>query len=486
MLRDVPSAPSQPSDPALLHERFRGAGSEARRAVAFAQFERVFGARFSVNATIRQQHGRGEARAAALPPDAVVWPETTAEVAAILRTCAEQCVPVVAFGAGSSLEGHVTAPYGGVCVDFSRMDRLVTVNAEDADCVVEPGITREALNAALRDTGLCFTVDPGANASIGGMIATRASGTTTLRYGSIQHNLLALEVVTADGEVIRCGTRARKSSAGYDLVRLFAGSEGTLGLITQATLRLRPLPGHVTVIVAPFPTLRAAVDTVTELTLCGLPLARMEFIDEHQVRACNRHSGLGLAEQPTLFLELHGDGHDVASLSAEVEAVAREHGATGFETASRPEERTRLWKARHAAYYAALGLRPGCECVVADVCVPVSRLADAVADARRDIEAAGLVAPILGHVGDGNFHVLFLLEPGNAAERERADAVYAGMIDRALAVGGTCTGEHGIGLGKRQSLEREAGVAGVGLMRRIKLAWDPLQILNPGKIFPDR
>ncbi|MBQ5947925.1 FAD-binding oxidoreductase [Massilia sp. ST3] len=442
-----------------------------------------YGDRVSVAQAVREQHARGEGLATSLPPDVVVWPLDKHEVSAILALCNHHRVPVIAFGAGSSLEGHVSAPYGGVCIDMSRMDAVVAVNPEDSDCVVQPGITREALNGYLKGTGLFFPVDPGANATIGGMVSTRASGTTTLRYGSMAHNVQCLEVALADGRLVKLGTRARKSSAGYDLVHLLTGSEGTLGVITEITLRLHPLPAEVAAASCAFPTLAAAVDAVTELSMSGVPFARIEFLDEHQVRACNLHSNLGLPESPTLFLEFHGTPLAVKEQAELAQEVAAGHGGTNFEWATRPEDRSRLWHARHLAYFAALALRPGCVSVVADICVPMSALADSVAEARAMIDAEGLVAPILGHVGDGNFHVLFMPMPDRPDEHAAVERVYAAMVDRALAAGGTCTGEHGIGMGKKSKLLLEYGAEVVDLMRSIKAAWDPHSILNPGKIF---
>ena len=442
-----------------------------------------FGTRLNTNAGVRQQHGRGEAFAQGFPPDAVVWPQNTAEVSMIVRKCYELRVPVIAYGAGTSLEGHVSAPSGGICIDMSRMDLVLAVHAEDADCVVQPGVTREALNTYLRDTGLFFPVDPGANATLGGMISTRASGTTTVRYGTIAQNVLALEVVLASGDIVRCGSRARKSSAGYDLVRLMTGAEGTLGIITEATLRLHGQPEAVGSAVCSFSQLRGAVEAVIELIQSGAPLARIEFLDEVQVRACNAYSNLSLREQPTLFIEFHGTANSVKEQFERAGEVVRAHGATSFDWAADEQRRSQLWRARHAAYFAALGLRPGCECVVADVCVPISGLAACVEATRREIDAAGLIAPIVGHVGDGNFHVLFLLKPGDAEEHARMERVYDAMIDHAHSLDGTCTGEHGIGLGKRDKLVAEFGAPVVALMRRLKEAWDPHGILNPGKVF---
>jgi len=443
----------------------------------------LYGDRVSVVQAVREQHARGEGLATSMAPDIVVWPLDKQEVCAILALCNDKRVPVIAFGAGSSLEGHVSAPFGGVCIDMSRMDAVIAINAEDSDCVVQPGITREALNAHLKGSGLFFPVDPGANATIGGMVSTRASGTTTLRYGSMAHNVQCLEVALADGRLVRIGSRARKSSAGYDLVHLLTGSEGTLGIITEITLRLHPLPAEVAAASCAFPSLEAAVDAVTELSMSGVPFARIEFLDEYQVRACNQHSHLGLAELPTLFLEFHGTPLAVKEQAELAQEVCAAYGCTNFEWATRPEDRSRLWHARHLAYFAALALRPGCVSVVADICVPMSALAQSVSEARAMIDAEGLVAPILGHVGDGNFHVLFMPMPDQPLEHAAVDRVYAAMVDRALSVGGTCTGEHGIGMGKKSKLLLEYGGEVVGLMQSIKQAWDPNSILNPGKIF---
>lgn len=443
----------------------------------------LLGARFTAQSAVRDQHARGEGLATALPPDAVVWPENKREVCEILRLCNERRVPVIAFGAGTSLEGHVSAPYGGICMDLSRMKALIAVHAEDGACVVEPGLTREELNSQLKDTGLFFPVDPGANATLGGMVSTRASGTTTMRYGSMWHNVLALEVALADGRLIRLGTRARKSSAGFDLVRLMVGSEGTLGIITEITLRLHPQPSEVAAASCAFPTLRAAVDAVVELVFSGVSFARIEFLDEQQVRACNRHSRLQLAESPTLFLEMHGSAAVVKEQAELAQTVTAGHGGMEFKWATRPEERTQLWRARHMAYYAALALRPGCQSIVADVCVPISALADAVGRARAAINREGMTAPIVGHVGDGNFHVIFLPMPDRSDEHAAVERVYAEIIEYSHAVGGTCTGEHGIGLGKKTQLLSETGPDVVALMQGIKNVWDPRGILNPGKIF---
>jgi D-lactate dehydrogenase (cytochrome) len=450
---------------------------------AILSLQERFGDRINVSRAVREQHARGEGIATLLAPDAVVWPLDKHEVCAILRCCHALGVPVIAYGAGSSLEGHVSAPHGGICIDLSRMDAVLEVHAEDGDCVVQPGVTREALNAHLKGSGLFFPVDPGANASLGGMVATGASGTTTMRYGSMAHNVMALELALADGRLVRIGTRARKSSAGYDLVHLVTGSEGTLGVITEITLRLHPLPVEVAAASCAFPTLDAAVAAVTELSMSGVPFARIEFLDEHQVRACNLHSHLGLTELPTLFLEFHGSASAVKEQAELAQEVAASHGGVGFQWATRPEDRSQLWRARHLAYFAALALRPGCDNIVSDVCVPMSALAECVARTREDINREGLIAPILGHVGDGNFHVIFMPMPGATAEVEAIDRVYGAMVERARAAGGTCTGEHGIGMGKKTKLLEQYGPDVVALMRLTKQAWDPKSILNPGKIF---
>jgi D-lactate dehydrogenase (cytochrome) len=461
----------------------RLATDPAAVAAVVAALKDAYGERCSTGQAVREQHGLGEAYAQGHAPDAVVWPQSTDEVSHVLRLCHANGVPAIAFGAGTSLEGHVSAPYGGISLDLSRMNRVLAVHAEDQDCVVQPGISREDLNAWLRDTGLFFPIDPGANASIGGMISTRATGTTTVLYGSIEKNILALEVVMADGRVIRCGSRARKSSAGYDLVRLFCGAEGTLGVITEATLRLHGRPEMVGSGIVAFPSLRDAVTTVTELVQLGAPLARIEFLDEVQVAACNIYSKLGLPEQPTLFIEFNGTEASVAEQFERAKDIVAGNNGGELHWAFDEQKRAALWKARHSAYFAARALRPGTDCLVADVCVPVSALVDCVAAARAAIDAEGLVSPILGHVGDGNYHVLFLVDPANPAEGEAAHRVYDEMIAHAHRVEGSCTGEHGIGLGKRKQLIAEFGQPVVDLMRELKHALDPKGILNPGKIF---
>lgn len=456
------------------------------RGRAIARLQVLLGDRLSTAPAVREQHGRGEAHHAPCPPDAVAFARSTEEVAAIVKICAEADVPVIAFGTGTSLEGHVAALEGGVCIDLTGMDRIVEVNAEDMDVLVEAGVTRKRLNEHLRDTGLFFPLDPGADASLGGMAATRASGTNAVRYGTMREVTLGLTVVLADGRVIETGGRARKSSAGYDLTRLLVGSEGTLGIITEVRLRLFGIPEAISSAVCAFPNVEAAVDTVITTIQSGIPVARIELLDAMTMGACIRHAGLdGYVEAPTLFFEFHGSDASVAEQAAQVQEIAREAGGSDFRFATRPEDRNRLWQARHDAYYASIAIRPGCKAWATDVCVPISRLAACIRDSLADVAEAGLIAPMVGHVGDGNFHLLFLLDPDDAAEWERAEGVNDRMVARALAMGGTCTGEHGIGMGKIASLAKEHGAA-LEVMAAIKHALDPKGILNPGKILPRR
>ena len=448
-----------------------------------SQLERLLGDRLSTSLAVREDHGRDLTHPDAQPADAVVYPLTTAEVAAIVRICHEQSVPVIAYGVGTSLEGHILAPRGGVCIDLGRMDQVVTVNERDLDVTVQAGVTREALNAHLRDTGLFFPIDPGANATLGGMTATRASGTNAVRYGTMRENVLALEVVLADGSVIHTGTRARKSAAGYDLTRLFVGSEGTLGVITEITLRVHGIPEAMSAAVCAFNDLQGAVETVIETIQLGIPVARIELLDQLMIRGVNQYSKLSLAEAPTLFLEFHGSQAAVQEQATAVASIAQDHGGRGFEWALKPEERARLWKARHDAAWAALAMRPGSTSIATDVCVPISRLADCILETRRDVESVGVQAPIVGHVGDGNFHLVLLVNRADPAEIAQADQINERLVRRALKMGGTCTGEHGIGIGKQKFLLEEAGPATVALMRQIKQTLDPKGILNPGKIF---
>lgn len=450
-----------------------------------AELGALLGSRLSLAPADRDQHAHSESFHRAPPPDAVAFPETTAEVAAILAACNRDRVPVTPWGAGTSLEGHALAIAGGMTLDLSRMNRILSVRAGDLQVTVQPGVTREALNTDLRATGLFFSVDPGANASIGGMASTRASGTTAVRYGTMRDNVLALEVVLADGRIIRTGTRAAKSSAGFDLTGLFVGAEGTLGVITELTLRLHGQPEEVAAAVCGFDTLEHAVECVTATIQSGIPMARIEFVDAATARAFNLHSGADLPERPHLMVEFHGSPAAVKSDAENFGLLAAEFGGTGFDWAASPEDRARLWRMRHGAYHASFALRPGATAMVTDVCVPMSELAAAVAAAVADIRAEGLQGPIVGHVGDGNFHSLLLIEPGNDAELAAAKRISTRMAERALAVGGTISGEHGIGTGKRGLMAAQHGAAW-HVMGAIKAALDPAGIMNPGKMLPDR
>jgi len=441
------------------------------------------GERLQTGRAIREQHGHTTTWIANQPPDAVAFPESTEEVAGIVALCAEHRVPVIAFGTGTSLEGHVNAPAGGICVDLGRMDRILAVHPEDLDAVVEPGVTRSRLNAHLRDLGLFFPIDPGADASLGGMASTRASGTNAVRYGTMRDNVIALQAVMPDGRVIRTGARARKSSAGYDLTRLLIGAEGTLGIITELTLKLHGIPEAMSSATCSFPSVHAACEAVIATIQSGIPVARIELLDALQVRAVNAHSRLGLPETPLLLLEFHGSPAAVAEQAAAFGEIAADAGGTGFAWTASPEERTRLWQARHDAYWAALGLRPGAKGISTDVCVPISRLADCVAAAQDKTAELGLLAPIVGHVGDGNFHTLVLVDMDDPAEIGRAETFIGWLNDLAISMEGTCTGEHGIGQGKRPYLARELGPA-TAVMAAVKAALDPLGIMNPGKIVP--
>ena len=464
------------------HLRARPAPAEI--AAVVAALVRDFGPRAQTAAAIREQHGHGEALADPALPDVVVYPHTNEEVAAIVELCHAARVPVIPFGVGTSLEGHVAALCGGVSIDLSEMNRVLAVNVDDLDCRVQAGVTREQVNAELKGTGLFFPIDPGANATIGGMTATRASGTNAVRYGTMRENVLGLTVVTADGRIVRTGGRARKSAAGYDLTHLFVGSEGTLGVITEIQLRLHGVPEAISAAVCQFPTLKAAVDTVIVAMQHCIPVARIEILDALQMDACIRYSKLdGYEPKPTLLFEFHGSAAGVREQAQTMEAIAGEHGGSAFQWATQPEDRSRLWKARHNAYYAALALAPGKQAYSTDACVPISRLADCLLETREELDRAGVVAPIVGHVGDGNFHVLVLFDPGSAAERAQADAIARSVALRAIAMGGTCTGEHGIGMHKLEALVAEHGEA-VDLMRTIKRAFDPHDIMNPGKTVP--
>jgi D-lactate dehydrogenase (cytochrome) len=444
-----------------------------------------FGDRLSVNPSLRAQHGNTLSEVPNQPPDAVVFPESTEEVAEIVRACAADRVPVIPFGAGTSFEGHVNAPFGGVSLDTSRMKRIVAVHAEDLDVVVEAGVTREELNRALRSSGLFFPVDPGADASLGGMAATRASGTNAVRYGTMRDAVLSLVAVLSDGEIVRTASRARKSSAGYDLTRLLVGSEGTLGVITELTLRVHGLPEAIAGGLAPFPSVKAACNAVIALIQIGVPVARIELLDEVQVRACRAYSKVDLPDSPVLFVEFHGTPAAVAAEAARFGEVAAGFGGGPFTVATRPEERTRLWQARRDAYWAARALRPAAKGISTDVCVPISRLADCVEETRADAAAHGILAPIVGHVGDGNFHAMPLIDVADPDEVAAGQAFVDRLVARALAAGGTSTGEHGIGQSGRRYLAAECDAAALGLMQAVKHALDPGNIMNPGKVLPE-
>jgi len=441
-----------------------------------------FGNRLVTSRAVREQHGNTLTWVGNQPPDAVVFPQTTADVQQIVRLCAAERVPVIAFGAGTSLEGQVNAPRGGISLDFHDMNRVLAVHAEDLDCVVEPGVTRKQLNEHLRDQGLFFPIDPGADASLGGMAATRASGTNAVRYGTMKDNVLALKVVLANGEVMSTARRARKSSAGYDLTRLIVGSEGTLGIITELTVRLAGIPEAIASGVCPFPSVEAACNATIMTIQSGIPVARIELLDTLQVKASNRYSKLALPETPVLFVEFHGTEASVAEQSQRFGEIAEEFGGGPFDWATRAEDRTRLWQARHDAYWAQRGLRPNGYPLATDVCVPISRLAECLTETQRDIAENNLLAPIVGHVGDGNFHVGLMVDLEDEQEVGRVQGFLKRLVERALAMDGTCTGEHGVGQGKMKYLAAEHGEPALDAMRAIKRALDPLDIMNPGKI----
>ena len=441
-----------------------------------------FGNRLVTSLAVRQQHGHTLTWIPNQPPDAVVFPQSTDEVSAIVKLCAAHGVPVIAFGTGTSLEGHVNAPYGGVCIDMGQMKKVVAVHAEDLDCVVEAGVTRKELNEHLRDQGLFFPIDPGADASIGGMAATRASGTNAVRYGTMKDNVVALTAVMADGAIVKTSSRARKTSAGYDLTRLLVGSEGTLGIITEVTLKLHGIPEAISAGVCPFPSVKAACDATIVTIQSGLPVARIELVDDVMMRGVNLHSKLGLPETTMLFVEFHGSEEGVKEQAERFGEIAAEFGGGPFDWATKAEDRSKLWQARHDAYWAARTLRPGAESVATDVCVPISRLADCVEETKRDIEALGLIAPIVGHVGDGNFHTQPMVDLSNPEEVAVCQDFIDRLVKRALAMGGTCTGEHGVGQKKMKYLEAEHGAPALAVMRLLKRSLDPQNILNPGKI----
>ena len=442
----------------------------------------VVGERLSTAAPVREHHGNGEDYFDAVPPDAVVFAQSTEEVSEIVKICSKHGAPIIAYGTGTSLEGHVGALHGGVCIDLSEMNDVLEVNEEDLDCRVQAGVTRKQLNEELRATGLFFPIDPGADASLGGMSATRASGTNAVRYGTMRENVLGLTVVLADGRIIRTGGRARKSAAGYDLTRVFVGSEGTLGIITEAQLRLYGIPEAMSAAVCQYPSVDDAVNTVILTIQSGIPVARIELLDEVQMGACVTYSKLDQYEaKPTLLYEFHGTEASVAEQAEMVGAISDDYGGSEFQWATRTEERNHLWQARHDAYFAALALKPGTKGITTDVCVPISKLAECIADTRRDIEETGILAPIVGHVGDGNFHLVMLVDRNSEEEMKRAKDMIGRLNHRAIAMGGTCTGEHGVGIGKMDYLTAEHGEA-VSVMRSIKKALDPDNIMNPGKI----
>ena len=441
-----------------------------------------FGDRLSTSQAMREHHGRDESSYDPMLPDAVVFAHSTAEVAKAVALCNQYKFPVIAYGTGTSLEGHILALQGGLSIDVSQMNKVVALNAEDLTVTVQPGVTRKQLNVEIKDTGLFFPIDPGADASIGGMAATRASGTNAVRYGTMRENVLGLTVVTAQGKIVKTGTRAKKSSAGYDLTRLFVGSEGTLGIITEITLKIYPQPEAISAAVCSFTNIANAVDTVIQAIQIGVPLARVEFVDENGVRALNRHDKLTLPEKPLLLFEFHGSEQGVKEQAELVQQIADEHGAIGFEWATRPEDRSRLWQARHNAYFALLQLRPGSRAISTDCCVPISRLTECLLETKADCDRENLIYGIVGHVGDGNFHVQMLVDPSDPEDVARAESVNERMVHRAIAMDGTCTGEHGIGLHKLDFLVHEAGEEAVDLMRTIKHALDPNNIFNPGKV----
>ncbi|WP_298726890.1 FAD-linked oxidase C-terminal domain-containing protein [uncultured Ferrovibrio sp.] len=456
--------------------------SPAATEAAIAALKQILGDRVTTAQAVREQHGRDESWNPPFPPDAVVFPHSTEEVSEIVKICASHGLPIIPYGAGTSLEGHVSALQGGVCIDMMQMNNILKVNAEDLDVVCQPGVTRKQLNEYLRDTGLFFPIDPGANASIGGMVSTRASGTNAVRYGTMRENVLALTVVLADGRIIRTSKRAKKSAAGYDLTRLFVGSEGTLGVITEITLRLYGIPEAMSSAICSFATLEGAVNTVIQTIQSGIPVARIELLDDVQVDAINKYSKTNMPVQNLLMLEFHGTEAAVAEQAEMVQAIAADQGGNNFQWTVKPEERAKLWQARHDAAYAAKALRTGCEVWATDVCVPISRLAECILETKKDVVETGLTAPLVGHVGDGNFHLAIVLDRNNPAEIEAIEAFSERLVHRALSMDGTCTGEHGIGRGKMKYLVAEHGEA-VSVMLAIKKALDPNNLMNPGKIF---
>ena len=442
-----------------------------------------FGSQFSVAAAVREHHGRDESPFPMTPPDAVVFALSTQDVVDAVKQCAAHKIPIIAFGAGSSLEGHLLAIHGGVSIDVAQMNKVLSINAEDLTVTVQAGVLRKQLNDELKSTGLFFPIDPGADASLGGMAATRASGTNAVRYGTMKENVLGLTVVTAQGKVVKTATRAKKSSAGYDLTRLMIGSEGTLGIITEVTVKLYPVPEAVSAAVVNFPSMSAAVNTVIQTIQLGVPIARSEFLDEASIRAINAHSHTTLREAPTLFFEFHGTEASVKEQAEVVQTLAHDLGGKDFVWATHPEDRTKMWNARHNAYFACLQVRPGCRAISTDTCVPISRLADSIIGARKILDSATFPTMIIGHVGDGNFHAVLLVDPNDSVEMAEAERLNDEIVRLALSMDGTCTGEHGVGMHKMGFLIEEAGDDAIDLMRRIKMALDPDNILNPGKIF---
>ena len=459
-----PHPPHHPCPPALI-----------------AALHAQFGERCATSAAIREHHGKDESAFPVAPPDAVVFPQSIEECVAIVKLCAAHDTNIIPYGVGTSLEGHVLAIHGGVCVDMGRMNKVLAVHVDDLDCTVEAGVTRKQLNQHLQHTGLFFPIDPGADATLAGMAATRASGTNAVRYGTMRENVLGLTVVLADGRVIKTGGRSRKSAAGYDLTRLFVGSEGTLGLITEVTLRLYPQPEAASAAICAFPTIDAAVRTVIQTIQLGVPIARCELLDALTIKAVNLHSKLGLRESPMLFCEFHGSAASVAEQAKTVQSIAKEQGGMDFEWATKQEERTRLWQARHDAYPACLRLKPGGRAMSTDVCVPISKLAECIAETNKDLQGTTIPIALFGHVGDGNFHLAIMVDPNNPQDIAEAERVNHNVVHRALAMGGTCTGEHGIGYGKLDFLDAEHGNA-VPVMQSIKQALDPHNLFNRGKV----
>ena len=453
-------------------------------AALIQSLQQQFQHRFSQGESNRLQHGRDESVHAPQPPDGVVMAESTEEVAAVVRLCAEHGVPIIPYGVGSSVEGHVLATRGGISLDLSGMNQVLAIHAEDGDATVQAGVTRKQLNEALKGTGLFFPIDPGADATLGGMAATRASGTNAVRYGTMRENVMATTTVLADGRIMKTGGRARKSSAGYDLTRLLVGSEGTLGIMTELTVKLYPIPEAISAAVCTFPSIEAAVQTVIHTIQLGVPVARIELLDALSLKAINLFSKTTLAEAPTLFFEFHGSPAGVEEQAQTVQAIADDLGGANFEWATRPEDRSRLWQARHDAYFACLQLKPGCRCFPTDVCVPISRLAECIAETQADIAQVSIPIALFGHVGDGNFHLVVLVDTDNPKEMEEAAWISRRVVERAIAMEGTCTGEHGVGLGKKKYLVAEHGEVAVDVMRAVKAALDPCGLLNPGKVLP--